>query len=133
MLFQNRFDLTLTAGNAIELRDRIARRLPDLAPATALCGHYLAMHAFGLEEMGDYALPERAARTALEHNRQDAPAVHALVHVMEMTQPVEEGRELIDTSAPLWADDSFCRTYLVASGTVLHGAAAVGRSLAALR
>jgi tetratricopeptide (TPR) repeat protein len=99
-------------GNAIELRDRVARRLPNLAPATALYGHYLAMHAFGLEEMGDYALAERAARTALEHNRQDAWAVHALVHVMEMTRRIDEGRELIDASASHWADDSFFAVHI---------------------
>ena len=94
-------------GQSSELRDRVARRLPDIARGGALEGHYLGMWAFGLEEMGDYRAAESAARQALACEPRNAWATHALVHVMEMTHRVDEGIDFLTSTAPQWADDSF--------------------------
>src|SRR5262245_50258147 len=41
-------------GQALQLRDRVARVLPFWDDSTPGYGYVLGMHAFGLEEMGDY-------------------------------------------------------------------------------
>ena len=71
-------------GQSTLLRDRVARVLPDWDVTTPGFGFVLGMHAFGLEEMGDYARAEERARAALAINRRDPWAVHAAAHVMEM-------------------------------------------------
>ena len=47
-------------GHALQLRDRVARVLPFWNEETPGYGYVLGMHAFGLEEMGDYARAEDA-------------------------------------------------------------------------
>src|SRR5690606_10367450 len=49
-------------GNSRMLRDRIARAMP--AWSAGMAGHHsvLSMHAFGLEETGDYARAEAEGR-----------------------------------------------------------------------
>lgn len=94
-------------GQSSELRDRVARRLPDIERGGALEGCYLGMYAFGLEEMGDYARAEEAGRKALQHNARDAWATHAMAHVMEMTNRIDDGVEFLTSTAPDWSTDSF--------------------------
>src|SRR4029453_5186738 len=45
-------------GQSTMLRDRVARVLPDWDETVPGFGYVLGMHAFGLEEMGDYAQAE---------------------------------------------------------------------------
>jgi hypothetical protein len=90
-----------------ELRDRVARRLPDVERGSTLEGHYLGMYAFGLEEMGDYARGEEAGREALRREPRDAWATHAVAHVLEMTNRVDEGIGWLASTAPDWATDNF--------------------------
>lgn len=94
-------------GQSSELRDRVARRLPDITHGGALEGHYCGMLAFGLEEMGDYVAAESAARRALAREPRNAWATHALAHVMEMTNRVEDGIDFLTTTAPEWSSDNF--------------------------
>jgi hypothetical protein len=56
-------------GHSTELRDRVARRLGSIDRGSRLEGYYLGMHAFGLEETGDYAAAELAGRLAVERDR----------------------------------------------------------------
>lgn len=76
-------------GEAAVMRDSLARVLPTWSREHALYGYLLGMHAFGLEESGDYRKAEAAGRRAVELNPADTWAVHAVAHVMEM-----EGRQL---------------------------------------
>ena len=94
-------------GQSSELRDRVARRLPDIESGTALEGYYLGMHAFGLEEMGDYARAEESGRKAVQRDAQDAWATHAVAHVLEMTNRVDDGVSWLTATAPGWATDNF--------------------------
>jgi len=78
-------------GNPQALRERSARALrhwPACVP-----GHHavLSMHAFGLEECGDYATAEAVALRALEIEPGDVRAEHALLHVLEMQGRAVEG------------------------------------------
>lgn len=94
-------------GRSSELRDRVARRLPDIARGGALEGYYLGMHAFGLEEMGDYARAEECGRRAVQIEARNAWAIHAVTHVMEMENRVDEGIDWLDSRVEQWAPDNF--------------------------
>lgn len=94
-------------GQSTELRDRVARRLGSIDRGSRLEGYYLGMHAFGLEETGDYAAAELAGRLAVERDQRDAWAIHAVAHVMEMTNRVEDGRSWLESRTDDWARDNF--------------------------
>jgi tetratricopeptide (TPR) repeat protein len=88
------------------LRDRVARVLPDWDESIPGYGYVLGMHAFGLEETGDYARAEVAGRKALHLNRRDPWAVHAVAHVMEMQGRLGEGVAWLESRADDWAPDN---------------------------
>jgi tetratricopeptide (TPR) repeat protein len=86
-------------GEPQALRLRVERVLP--AWSASLPGYHavLAMHAFGLEECGDYAAAEAVARRALGLEPRDRRALHALLHVFEMQGRPEEGLRCIGAQA----------------------------------
>ena len=94
-------------GQSSELRDRVARRLPDIDRGSRLEGYYQGMHAFGLEEMADYARAEEAGRRAVASDPRDAWAIHAVAHVLEMTNRTADGREWLATRAEDWSPENF--------------------------
>ena len=71
-------------GDSNMLRARVERVLPAWTPGAPGRHAVLAMHAFGLEESGEYEAAEEAAREALELEPGDLRALHALFHVFEM-------------------------------------------------
>ena len=89
-------------GNAQALRDRsgqvLARSSPDLPGYHAV----LSMHAFGLQECGEYAAAETAALRALEIEPRDLRAQHTLLHVYEMLGKPAEGLRWAGRHAPQW-------------------------------
>jgi hypothetical protein len=94
-------------GEARMLRDRIARVLP--AWSNSVPGYHvmLGMHAFGLEETGDYIAAEVAGRTAVALNPRDSWAQHAVAHVMEMQGRQQEGITWMNGNTEGWSRDSF--------------------------
>ena len=88
------------------IRDRVARILPHWQRGEAGHGFLLGMHAFGLEESGEYDRAEAAGREAVAQNPQDGWAVHAVAHVLEMTGRSAEGTGFLRDSAPHWAPGS---------------------------
>ncbi len=94
-------------GDSRLLRDRIARALPHWH--AGMPGHHalLGMHAFGLEETGDYAQAERVGRRAVETEPRDSWAWHAVAHVMEMRNQPAEGIAWLQPNAPRWSQGSF--------------------------
>jgi hypothetical protein len=107
--------LALQAGHQIDffrgdsrmLRDRIARVLPVWSKSIPGYHALLGMHAFGLEETGDYAQAERQGRTAVELQRRDTWAWHAVAHVYEMRNQPSEGLAWMRLDVDAWAKDSF--------------------------
>lgn len=93
-------------GHAVQLRDRVARVLPFWNEETPGYGYVLGMHAFGLEEMGDYARAEDRARKALDLNKRDPWAVHAAAHVMEMQGRQADGIKFMTQRIGDWAPDN---------------------------
>lgn len=82
-------------GEPQALRARVERALPAWSNAVPGYHAVLAMHAFGLEECGEYAAAERFARRALELEPLDRRALHALLHVFEMQGRAEDGVRLL--------------------------------------
>jgi hypothetical protein len=93
-------------GYSQMLRDRIARVLPHWDRTIANFGFVLGMHAFGLEEAGDYAQAEAVGRQAFALNGQDGWAAHAVAHVMEMQGRAADGADWLEATAPAWAPGS---------------------------
>lgn len=99
-------------GDAANVRDGPARALARWDEGMPGYGHLLALHAFGLEESGDYAAAERDGRRATELNPADPWAVHAVAHVMEMQDRAAEGVRWIEDLAPHWDAANFFRFHL---------------------
>ena len=99
--------LDFFTGNARLLRDRIARAMADWAPDMPGYHALLGMHAFGLEEMGDYHSAETAGRRAVELEPRDGWAQHAVAHVLEMQGRTAEGIAWMRGNADSWSRDSF--------------------------
>jgi tetratricopeptide (TPR) repeat protein len=107
--------LALQAGHQIDffrgdsrmLRDRIARALPAWHKSIAGYHAVLGMHAFGLEETGDYARAEQQGRRAVELERRDTWAWHAVAHVYEMRNQPREGLAWMSADTDAWSRDSF--------------------------
>ena len=89
-------------GNSEALRARTGRVLARLSPDAPGYHAVLSMHAFGLEECGDYAAAEDAALRALELEPRDLRAQHALLHVYEMLGKPQEGLRWAAGQAANW-------------------------------
>ncbi|HEX6268562.1 MAG TPA: tetratricopeptide repeat protein [Burkholderiales bacterium] len=93
-------------GDSLNLRNRISRVLPQWDESVPGYSYLLGMHAFGLEEMNQYAEAEATGRRALELQRKDGWALHAVTHVMEMQGRVDEGIAWLETRQDDWAPDN---------------------------
>lgn len=107
--------LALQAGHQIDffrgdsrmLRDRIARALPAWSKSIPGYHALLGMHAFGLEETGDYVQAEAQGREAVALERHDTWAWHAVAHTYEMRNQPREGLAWMSIDRDAWATDSF--------------------------
>jgi tetratricopeptide (TPR) repeat protein len=93
-------------GRSAMLRDRVARVLPEWNESVPGYGYVLGMHAFGLEETGDYARAEESARRAIGLNPRDPWSAHAVAHVMEMQGRTDEGIDWLVSTSRHWAPDN---------------------------
>lgn len=107
--------LALQAGHQIDfftgdsrmLRDRIARALPAWDESMPGYHALLGMHAFGLEETGDYAGAEAQGRRSVELEPRDGWGQHAVAHVMEMQGRRRDGVAWMRANPEAWSRDSF--------------------------
>jgi hypothetical protein len=107
--------LALQAGHAIDfftgdsrmLRDRIARALPAWGGDMPGFHAVLGMHAFGLEETGDYARAEAQGRRSVELEPRDGWGHHAVAHVMEMQGRRREGIAWLRAGSGDWSRESY--------------------------
>lgn len=93
-----------------------ARRLRDLArailPANPENGFVHGMLAFGHEQCRELAEAERLGRRAVELNRQDPWAHHAVAHVLDSQGRIDEGIAWMEGLADTWEQcNSFMYTH----------------------
>jgi tetratricopeptide (TPR) repeat protein len=98
-------------GNARMLRDRIARALPAWDASAPGYHALLGMHAFGLEETGDYGRAEAAGKRAIELEPRDGWAQHAVAHVMEMQARQRDGIAWMRANPEAWTKESFLQIH----------------------
>jgi hypothetical protein len=90
-------------GDALNLRNRVARVLPHWSAGVPGYAYVLGMHAFGLEECNQYPEAEATGRRAFELSGDDSWAIHAVTHVMEMQGRVDEGVAWLEGRREAWA------------------------------
>ena len=98
-------------GNTRMLRDRIARALPAWDVTMPGFHAVLGMHAFGLEETGDYRRAEAQGRRAVELEPRDGWAQHAVAHVMEMQSRQRDGIVWMRANTDNWTRESFLQVH----------------------
>jgi hypothetical protein len=99
--------LDFFTGDARMLRDRIARALPEWREDRPGYHAMLSMHAFGLEECGDYARAERSGKRAVELQPRDGWGQHAVAHVLEMQARQKDGIAWMRADSSPWSLGSF--------------------------
>ena len=100
-------DLAFFQGDSRNIRDVVGRVRHAWSEQDELFGVVEGMHAFGLEENGDYRRAEATARAALAAEPADVWAHHVLAHVFEMEGRTEEGIEFLTASALHWEESFF--------------------------
>jgi hypothetical protein len=91
-------------GDARQLRQRVARVLPEWPRDDTLRPYLLGMHAFGLEECNLYAQAEAVGREAVAGDVKVPWATHAVAHVMEMQGRFVDGRHWLHEHERTWAE-----------------------------
>jgi hypothetical protein len=71
----------------------------------------LAMHAFSLEECGEYERAEQEARAAVALNAFDARAHHVMAHVFEMTDRPDAGVRWMNEHVAYWGAGTVVATH----------------------
>ncbi len=111
--------LALQAGHQVDffrgdsrmLRDRVARVLPAWDASIPGWHAVLGMHAFGLEENGDYAQAESQGRRSVELEPRDSWGWHAVAHVHEMRNQPRDGIAWLQPHGATWSQGSFLATH----------------------
>lgn len=107
--------LALQAGHQLDfflgasrmLRDRIARALPAWDERMPGYHALLGMHAFGLEETGDYEAAQARGERSVELQPRDSWGWHAVAHVHEMRHAPRDGIAWLQPTSATWAPGSF--------------------------
>lgn len=85
-------------GRKQEMRDSVARVLPSWKKDLPLYNYLHGLHAFGLTQTNELDKAEKSAFKALELNRLDGWASHAIAHVNEYRSTFDNGiKFLLDT------------------------------------
>ncbi|WP_299200459.1 tetratricopeptide repeat protein [uncultured Amphritea sp.] len=93
-------------GDALNLRGRVCRVLPDWDKQHPLYGFLLGMLSFGLEEAGHYERAEHVAMEAVQINPQDIWGIHAVAHALEMQNKYVQGASFMQAYEKHWQNDN---------------------------
>ena len=89
-------------GDAYNLRDRVARVLPEWDSSHPLYGYLLGMLSFGQEEAGHYEIAEENALKSVEMNHGDIWGIHAVAHAREMLNKYQSGANFMRQYEQYW-------------------------------
>jgi tetratricopeptide (TPR) repeat protein len=98
-------------GDVVRMNQRVAALLPAWSPDMPGYHAVLAMHAFSLEECGEYELAQENAHAALALDAFDARAHHVLAHVFEMTESADAGLRWMTRYADCWGIQTVVATH----------------------
>ncbi|MDM0106426.1 tetratricopeptide repeat protein [Variovorax sp. J22R24] len=98
-------------GDVARMHDRVASVLPSWSREVQGYHAVLAMHAFSLEESGEYGHAEDVACAALALNPLDARAHHAMAHVFEMSERADAGLRWMNAHRDFWSVDTVVATH----------------------
>ncbi|KAI1720119.1 tetratricopeptide repeat protein 38 [Ditylenchus destructor] len=90
-------------GDCYGKRDSVERVIHKWKPEMPCYSYLHGMLAFGLEESGQYDSARKHAETALEMNRQDCWATHAIAHCNEMEGKYKEGLNFMESTVGDWS------------------------------
>ena len=93
------------------LDQRVAAVLPAWSSELAGYSAVLAMHAFGLEEAGEFRRAEQTALAALALDGANARAHHVMVHIFEMTDRPDAGVRWLREHRDQWQEDTVVATH----------------------
>jgi hypothetical protein len=93
-------------GNSSAMRERSGRVLARWPAEMPGYHAVMSMHAFALQECGDYGAAEETALRALELEPGDLRAQHTLMHVYEMLGKPEDGLRWVRRHASQWCGDA---------------------------
>lgn len=94
-------------GDSRMLRDRVSRALPAWDAGVPGWHALLGMHAFGLEETGDYDAAQAQGERCVELQPRDSWGWHAVAHVHEMRHRPHDGIAWLQPHSDRWAPGSF--------------------------
>jgi tetratricopeptide (TPR) repeat protein len=80
----------------------VEKTLPHYARDLAGWGTLLACRCFAHEELGNYTLAEAAGRDAIDVDKGDLWAAHAVAHILEMQGRCAEGIDWLASLEPYW-------------------------------
>lgn len=99
-------------GDTQAMRARLEVALPAWDREEPLYPGVLAMHAFALEEVGEYGRAEQAALAALELDPGNVRAHHARCHVLEMQGRAAEGIRWMGERSEHWTGAGASSTHV---------------------
>ena len=99
-------------GDTRAMRARLEAALPAWGRDEPLYAGVLAMHAFALEEDGEYERAEQAALAALELDPGNVRAHHARSHVLEMQGRAAAGIRWMGERERYWTDAGASATHV---------------------
>lgn len=104
--------LDYLTGDSGCLKSRVQAVLPAWSSEMPNYDAVLAMHAFSLEENGEFDRAEREALEALRRNPDNARAHHVLAHVFEMTNRPDAGIRWMRDHEAAWAADTIVAVHV---------------------
>jgi hypothetical protein len=102
LAFKIAHSMRFMCGQITEMLALTRRVVPNWTSSDGGYGFVLGCHAFALEESGYYGEAEILGRRAYAHEAEDAWGLHAVSHVMEMSNRTAEGIEFLSTSRTNW-------------------------------
>ena len=112
--------LDFRLGRRAMLRHRVEQALAAWDSTMPHYASVLAMHAFGLEETGQYGRAEATARAALAHDPRLPGAIHVLAHVLEMQGRFGEGLALLAATETAWIEGTGFSVHLAWHRALFH-------------